>query len=162
MNSLLPHENGSLVRPALRDGALAAALSSIALAWRGRTEIGSAAAALNAPSHWIYGDQALRRNAATLRFTLTGALVHAASAMLWGGVYRALRAQRAERSPVTAVIDAAAVTGVAALVDLKLVPRRLTPGFERRLSSSGVLMVYASVAAGLAIGGLLSERLHDR
>ena len=158
MNRSLLHENGSQVRPALRDGALAAALSSLALAWRGRTEIGSAAAAINAPSHLLYGRGALMRNAATLRYTLTGALVHGASALLWGGLYRLLHGQRREPSPANALVDAAALTAVAALVDLKVVPQRLSPGFERRLSRTGVAWVYVGFAAGLAIGGALAAR----
>ena len=157
MNLSLVRRPASALRPALWDGACAAALSLAVLAWRGRVEIGSAASALNAPSHVIHGDQALMRNAATLRFTLTGASVHAASALFWAGLYRALRLQRRRPTPANAVVDAAAVTGIAALVDLKVVPPRLTPGFERRLSRKGLTWVYVALAAGLAVGGLLSD-----
>jgi hypothetical protein len=48
-----------------------------------------------------------------------------------------------------------AVAALAYFVDYRLTPRRLTPGYERRLSGRALLAVYASLAAGLALGGLL-------
>jgi hypothetical protein len=143
---------------AVVDGALASALSAAVLAWRGRVETGSAAAALNAPSHWIYGAPALRRNAATLRHTVTGTVIHSVSGVFWALFYRALRAARSQPTPLNAVVDAAAVTAVAAVVDLRLVPERLTPGFERRLKRSSLIAVYVAFAAGLAIGGAVQRR----
>jgi len=47
---------------------------------------------------------------------------------------------------------------VAALVDLRLVPERLTPGFERRLSRRSLAWTYVGFGAGLALAGLLAQR----
>jgi hypothetical protein len=47
-----------------------------------------------------------------------------------------------------------ALTAAAAVVDLKLAPSRLTPGFERR-SPRSLTCVYGGFAAGLALGGAL-------
>ena len=55
-------------------------------------------------------------------------------------------------TPAQVVADAVAVTAVAALVDLKVVPEWLTPGFERRLSRPSLAGVYVGFAAGLALG----------
>ncbi|NIM42680.1 MAG: hypothetical protein GTN84_04710 [Hydrogenophaga sp.] len=57
-----------------------------------------------------------------------------------------------------ALCDAAAVTVLAACVDLQWVPPRLTPGFERRLRRGSLTGVYLASGAGLALAGLLSAR----
>jgi hypothetical protein len=44
------------------------------------------------------------------------------------------------------------------VVDLGLVPERLSPGFERRLSRPSTGLVYLSFGVGLALGGLLALR----
>lgn len=146
--------NAPLASQSLAAGTLASALSGAVLAWRGRGDAGSAAAALNAPSHWLWGRDALQRNEATVRHTAVGSGVHWASAMLWGTIYELVRSRRRRPTVTNAMTDAAAVTVVAAVVDLKLVPERLTPGFQHRLSRGSLLLVYASFAAGLAVVGL--------
>lgn len=143
---------------ALVDGLLAAGVSGLALLWRGRVDTGAAVAPVNAVSHWIWPREALRRDRPSWRHTGVGAVVHSASSMVWAGVYAWLRARRRHPTPVNALGDAAAATAMAALVDLKLVPRRLTPGFERRLTPRSLGIVYAGFAAGLAAGGLIALR----
>lgn len=142
----------------LTAGSLASAVSMAVMAGGSRRDTGSAIAALNAPSHWFWGDRALRRNDASWRFTLLGAVTHHASAIFWAVFYELLRARRRHPTPANAVVDAVAVTAVAAVVDLKLVPQRLTPGFERRLSRRNLAWVYVGFAAGLALGGVLASR----
>lgn len=140
---------------------LSSALSGAMLAWRGRTDTGSAAAPINAVSHWLWPRKALRQDGASARYTLTGAAVHVGAAMLWSGLYESLRQRRLERgtaTPTTAVADAVAVSAAAAVVDLACVPERLTPGFERRLSPRSVALVYVAFAAGLALSGLAARR----
>ena len=134
---------------------LAAALSLAVLAWRGRVDTGSAAAPVNAVSHILWGDESLRRDDATAAHTLLGGTVHAASALFWAGLYGWVRRQRSRPSSPGAAADAAVLTLIAAVVDLKLVPRRLTPGFERRLSAASLVSVYAALGAGLALGDRL-------
>jgi len=57
----------------LSSGALAGLLSMAALALRGRAEAGSAAAPLNAVSHWLFEERALHLDRADLRHTALGA-----------------------------------------------------------------------------------------
>ena len=154
--AITPTVSGPLLRAdrLLAGGLAAAVLSGLALAWRGRTETGSAAAPINAPSHWLHGREALREDGVTWRHTALGALVHGASSMLWAGLYDLLRERRERRgstSTAAALADAAAVTAVAAVVDFKLVPDRLSPGFQHRLSRPAVVLTYASFAAGLLL-----------
>lgn len=142
-----------LARRTLFDGTLAGMLSTAVLAWRGRAEDGSAAAPIDAPSHWVWGREALRRNEVDVAHTVVGHAVHHASSMLWAAVYAWMRGRRRRPTALNAVSDAALVTALAAVVDLKLTPERFTPGFERRLSRTSLAMVYGSFGAGLALGG---------
>lgn len=149
-----------LVRRALASGGLAGLLSTAALARRSRIETGSPYAALNAPSHWFLGDRALRKNRPSLRYTGTGVATHHVSSLFWALLHERLlgRARSRVAEPPSAarqIAQAALVTGTAAVVDLLVVPPRLTPGFERRLSRASLLFVYAAFGIGLAAGSLL-------
>ncbi len=147
-----------LVRTTAGSGTLAALASIAILAWRGHLDAHSAAGPINAISHWLWPRKALRSDDLSLRYTGTGGAVHAASSMLWAGLYGAVRTKRRHPTAVNALTDAAAITAVAAVVDLKLVPNRLTPGFEHRLSPRSLFMVYAGLGFGLALGGLAALR----
>ena len=104
------------------------------------------------------GDRALFENGVDARHTGLGLLIHTASSLLWSSLYGWLRAGREHPGPVDAVTDAVAVAAVAATVDLAVVPDRLTPGFEHRISRGSLLATYGAFAAGLAVAGLLALR----
>ncbi len=143
---------------ALSGGLLAATLSAAVLLWRGRAEARRASAPINAISHWFWPEQALRRDAPSWRHTGTGLALHFGSSLLWSSVYGWLRAHRQRPALLNAAADAAAVSALAAVVDLAVVPERVTPGFEHRLSRPSLVLVYASFAAGLALSGVLALR----
>lgn len=144
-------------------GGMAGLLSMAALAWRGRAETGSALGPLNAPSHWVWGDQALAQDRASWKHTGLGVLIHQGSALMWGLLYdRVFKHRGPARRPIEELRDAAAATAVAATVDLALTPRRFTPGFERRLSPRGTVLVYAAFALGMALGSRLARRQPGR
>ena len=126
-----------------------------ALWWRARRDVGRPVAPFNAPSHWLWGDRAISQQRASLRYTGVGTLTHVASSLFWAALYDALRGRRRHPTPANAVTDAAITAGVAACVDLVVVPKRLTPGFERQLSDRSLAWFYVAFAAGLAIGGVL-------
>jgi len=151
---LLSHLAGRLLAADL----LSSGLSAAVLLWRGRAETGSAAAPVNAISHWLWPRKALRQDGVSARYTGTGLGVHFGAALLWCGLYERLRARRGAATPVAAVADAVAVSAVAAVVDLACVPDRLTPGFERRLSGRSLVLVYGAFAAGLALAGVAALR----
>jgi hypothetical protein len=158
MTPTIPLAARRAVEPAITGGLLAGVVSTAILLWRGRTDARRAVAPINAISHWFWPREALRQDQPTIKHTATGAAVHYASSLLWSTVYGWVRARRRRPTPLNAVVDAAAVTAVAAAVDLAVVPERFTPGFEHRLSRSSLSLVYASFAAGLALGGLLALR----
>jgi hypothetical protein len=143
---------------ALVDGLLAALVSGAMLLWRGRADTGRAWPPINAISHWLWPRDAMRRNDASVKHTLTGAAVHYGSSVFWALAYRRLLSRRRHASVLDAAADAAAVTALAAVVDLAVVPKRLTPGFEQRLTRPSITLVYAGFAVGLALGGLLARR----
>jgi hypothetical protein len=154
-------------------GIVAGLLSAAALAWRGKVENASVSAPINAPSHWIWGERAVWRNRPSMRFTLTGFAIHQLASVFWGVVYartappavaRAAAAAPALQHAMAVSSLAAGVTALAAAVDLAVVPDRLTPGFQRRLSTRSLWYVYGAFALGLTIGELLqppSKRLPD-
>lgn len=146
-------------RKALNDGAfsggLASALSSLVLAWRGHIDLGAGAAPLNAPAHWLTR-RALAREGSSLHYTPVGMVIHHLSSIFWAFFYE-LAASRCRRdSRAQAVRDAAAVAALAALVDYRVVPQRLTPGFEQRLTRRSLVWVYVAFAAGLVLGTRLN------
>jgi hypothetical protein len=152
-----PSESPALWRRVLASGSLASLASAIVLAWHGRRYAGSVYAPLNAPAHWLWGRRSLRRDDPSLRHTATGMLVHHASSLWWAFFFEKLLARgAAARSSV--LIPAASVTALAALVDLKATPERLTPGFERRLPRHSLVWVYVGFAGGLALAALSRRR----
>jgi hypothetical protein len=147
---------------ALREGAVSGSIASILsaayLVWRGRRR-DQPAAPVNAVSHWFFGDRALRQDQASPRYTMTGLLIHHGASVMWGVLHaKAWGARRRAKQPVPAAAGAAVASGVACLVDYRLTPKRLTPGFEHRLSKPEMAGVYACFALGLAIGSVLMGR----
>lgn len=150
------------LRRAIRDillvGTSASLSSTAALTLCGRRENGHAAGPTNAISHWIWGEPALRRHRPNLRNTLLGYSVHHLASTFWAALFETWR--RCERSPpglakVDVACRAALVAATAYVVDFKLMPERLTPGFEHHLSRRSLLFTYAAFAAGLALPHLI-------
>jgi hypothetical protein len=140
-------------------GSLAALFSSAVLAWMGRRERGSAADPVNAVSHWLWGDAAIGEQRVTLRHTAAGYLIHHGAALLWAWFHERLALRRPPRVSLHERLGRAVlVTTAAYVIDFRFTPRRLTPGFERRLSKPALWTVYAAFAAGLAAGAWLQDR----
>ena len=162
-------------------GLAAAAAASLA----GKREDDHYAAPLNATSHIIWGEEAAHQDKPSLKYTLTGFLLNHASAIFWALFYEKLLGRGEGRqgqgrrrpqnrnnrnegafdgsSPATSqarpmlepILDAAAVTAGAYLTDYYLVPKRFTPGFEKRLSGKSLFGVYIALAVGLAARDLI-------
>jgi hypothetical protein len=149
---------------ALREGLLAGTLASVVstavLAAAGKRQAGSAVAPTNAVSHWLWGDDALRAQAPSLRHTLAGYVTHHLACVLWAALYSRIYGHReAAKALPQAVAGGIATSAVAYAIDYEVVPRRLTPGFEHRLSAGAMAAVYGALAGGFALGALLSRRL---
>jgi hypothetical protein len=151
-------------------GLAAAAAASLA----GKCEDGSYAAPLNATSHILWGDEAADKDNASLKYTLTGFLLNHGSAIFWAWFYEKFfgadsgsaaaparasneRANAGAPPPSLAqpLLGAAAVTAGAYITDYYLVPKRFTPGFEKRVSGKSLAAIYAALAIGLAARDLI-------
>lgn len=143
-------------------GGAAAAASLAALAIAGRREGGSALGPINAPSHMLWGEEGVHQDGPSARHTVPGLLLHVGSSLFWAVFYEKYLSPPAGAAAGERLSKAGLAAAGAALVDLKLVPERLTPGFERRLSSRSLLLVYSAFALGLAAGGSLAARRRAR
>lgn len=141
-------------------GTLASVLSAAALAIAGRRETPSAAAPINAVSQWLWGRrEALAADHTDGRHTLNGYLIHHLASTFWAVLHAAaLRNSRVPARPLPALAAAAATSAVAAFVDLRCTPERLTPGFQHRVSPRALAATYAAFAVGLALGCLVMRR----
>lgn len=152
------------LKQAMTSGTVAGVATALAAGLAGRRETGSYAAPLNATSHIVWGDQAAMRNAPSLKYTLTGFLLNHASAIFWAAIHQRFfdgrrRLRGAENSLLRPLVGSAIVTGGAYLTDYYLVPKRLTPGFEKRLSGKSLATIYGVLALGLAAGSLLARKV---
>ena len=132
-------------------GSAASIASTVCLSLAGKAELNRLAAPINGPSQWVWGRHAPYENRFSLQYTLVGYLIHHAASVFWAILHEKLRQQMARADPATAaIVSAAATTTAAYVVDFNFTPKRLTPGFEHRLSKGALLMVYGSFAIGLA------------
>jgi hypothetical protein len=135
---------------------MAAAATSATAALLAKKETGSAAAGLNATSHIVWGDEAATHDEADWQHTAVGALLNTGATAGWAAVQRALFPK--PKTVWGAAATGAAVSALAYVTDYYLVPKRLTPGFEKRLSPRALFAIYGALAAALATGALLSAR----
>lgn len=148
-----------LLGKALGSGAIAGLTTLLTASLAGKRETGSYAAPMNATSHVLWGDEAAQQDAPSTKYTLTGIAFNVASATFWAAIYEKLfgRQSDAEQSPIKPLLGAAAVTAGAYLTDYYLVPKRLTPGFEKRLSGKSLAAVYGALALGMAARSLFGR-----
>lgn len=146
------------IRDGLVSGAVASIVSTISLSVLGKAELDDTAAPVNGPSQWIWGRHAPYQNRFTLRYTIVGYAIHHAASVFWAIWYERLRDRLAGAKPMQDVLAPAILTAAAAYtVDFHFTPRRLTPGFEHRLSKGSLLIVYGTFALGLAATTLLGR-----
>lgn len=136
---------------ALISGTVASIVSTISLVVSGKTELDKSAAPVNGPSQWLWGRHAPYENRFSLRYTVVGYAIHHAASIFWAILHEKLRQRMGPANNTAAAIAPALVTTAAAyVVDFHVTPKRLTPGFEHRLSKRSLLMVYGTFALGLA------------
>ena len=146
---------------ALRRTVPIAALTSITTAFAaalcGWRENGNAVAPLNAISHIVWGEEAAQQEQASVRYTATGLLLNTSAMFGWALIFAKLfggkRLNRAASS-----LGGVFVSLLAYVVDYHIVPKRLTPGVEDRLSARSLLVLYIALALSLALGGCVTEQ----
>jgi hypothetical protein len=139
-----------LLRCALVSGTVASIASTVVLTVAVQLTGKPPASGTNATSQWVWGRSAWWVRRADLRHTAVGYLIHHASSVWWALAFEALNAWRPPARHREVLLRASAVSATAALVDYRLIPKRLTPGFEAHLGRKAITCVYAAFAAGLA------------
>jgi hypothetical protein len=141
----------------LSTGQLASAATAGAAALCGQLELGKPFAPINAISHVVFGEDAIEQDEASLKYTATGALVNDAACISWAALHEQLFGRAAEKGNAAVILGGGAgIAALAYLVDYHLVPKRLTPGIEKRLSSRSLFVIYAALALSLAAGSMLN------
>lgn len=150
---------GNALRHAVPTGTLAATLVALTAASLGKAENGRAIAPINAISHILWGEHAGRRVKPSFKYTGTGLALNEVASIFWGVIYEKFFGLAARRGNIGKALAGGAVVAAAAYVtDYHLVPKRFTPGFEKRLSGRSLFGVYAAMALALGAGSLLHRR----
>jgi hypothetical protein len=157
----------SAVIRALASGSVAGITTTATAAIAGKREAGSYLAPVNATSHIVWGDEAGRQNAASMKYTVPGFLLNHLSAIFWATFYEKWFSRRgtppgATKTLAKPVLGAMVVSAGAYLTDYYLVPKRFTPGWEKRLSGKSLAAIYGMLALGLVASDLLDARADRR
>lgn len=133
-------------------GSGATALTTATILCLGQERDSSMWAPLNAVSHITFGDEAAAHTELSAKYTGTGAALNTAAVFSWAAMHAGVMRALPRQDLPSAIGAGAAVAAVAYVVDYHVVPRRLTPGFEKRLSGRSLFWIYSALAAGLAAG----------
>ncbi len=144
---------------ALVSGTIASLASSVALALLAKAEGKAAPRPINATSHWLHGEGAAKVRGVDAEHTATGYLTHHGACVMWASIMESMLAGRKNVSPSQIALTAAGVSALAAAVDYGITPKRFTPGWEDVLTKKSMAGAYVAMAAGLAIGGILTSRM---
>lgn len=144
------------VKSIVQTAVAATVATTAATAVAGVVENGNPAAPVNAISHIVWGEKAAHRDAASTKYTWTGAALNAGAMLSWAAFHHAVFNRSRSRSVAGNLARGAATAGIAYVVDYHVVPKRLTPGFEKRLSNRSLFAIYAALAVSLAFGSQLA------
>jgi hypothetical protein len=129
-------------------GTIAAAATAGVLLGLGRAR-GAAFDLLNDAAHLLIGERARLVTSAHLTVTTLAMLVHIASLLVWGVLFTLLAGSlRGWRLAVAGVVFAGAILAI----DIVLLPAALRPGFETAMTMAELVLLYAAMAAALALG----------
>ncbi len=145
-----------------RNTALPAALATAATtaAVTGLTKLneGSGSAGINSVSHILWGDKAADQSDFSPKYTLVGGTLNSVAVSSWAAVHEMLiEKMNIARRPLPMLVTASLISGIAYVTDYHVVPERLRPGFEKKLTPRAMFAVYGVLALGLAVGALLTR-----
>jgi hypothetical protein len=156
----VPHHSSKRIAVnAIMSGTAASLASAAALMAGSKIRDGSWAGGLNGPSQWLWGESEAYTRKATLRHTATGYVIHHSTSIFWALLHETIfGGSRKRKRPLQHCTEAITSAATAYVVDYHLTPPRLRPGFEKHVSPTGMVAVYAAFAAGLAITAILRDR----
>ena len=135
-------------RAALVSGSAASVATAATLAIGGVVEGNDPLTPMNGPSQWVWGRRAAHARDRSVRHTLMGYAIHHATSVMWATLFERLRSMRP--GATSTVAAAAATSALAYVVDYKVVPQRLQPGFDVQASRTTLAAFYVAFAAALA------------
>jgi hypothetical protein len=148
----------TLIYNTVETGFVATIGTTLMTAACGQAENGKAAAPINAISHIAWGDEAARQDDLSMKYTATGLGLNAAAMGAWAGIYEAAFGKLIDKQDVVGtLLGGAAVSAAAYVIDYYVVPKRFTPGFEKRLSGRSMFAIYTALALSLGFGRFLVE-----
>jgi len=151
---LIPLITQSLTRGFKTGLALAAATNAVIMLASDK-ENGSPWAALNCVAHIVDGDEKEQPEDYAPRESWIGILVNGTAMSAWGVLYEgALLVTRTKSSPLTALL----AVGAAWVIDYRIVPKRYTPGIEKRLRQRSVLLSYTAMAVMFMLSPLWNKK----
>lgn len=141
-------------------GAVAAIAVCSTVSLLGRWDTGSAVAPINASSHVMWGAKAGQVERLTWAQTAPGLAVNVGASLWWAFVFNILFGKNlASKGWAGAVASGTATATLAYLVDYKLMPKRLTPGWEQRLSGRSLFLSLGAMGVGMGVGAMLMRGL---
>ncbi len=150
-------------KEAARDGMMVGKwvgpLSLAAAAACGWAENRDAVSPVNAVSHVVFGDEAFAQNTPSLKYTMTSVVLNDSACLSWATIFEWLFGDAADKGNVpVALLGGALIAGGAYVVDYKIVPPRLAPGFERHLSGRSLAIIYVVLGLSMALAALGKRR----
>jgi hypothetical protein len=141
-------------------GTIASAATAAAAAACGARDSGSALAAVNAVSHIVWGSDASNVRVADVKHTVPGLLLNTGATIFWAAIYESVFGHAADRGEIAkALLGGGAVSALAYVTDYHVVPKRLTPGWEERVSNRSLALIYVVLALSFPVRGLLNRRI---
>lgn len=145
-------------------GTAAAVTSTLVLSLCGWIENRNAVGPNNGPGQWIWGRRAAGRRHFSMLHTPAAYAIHHASALLWSRVHQGLFVRESPTSCTARrrLAEGAFTGALACFVDYRCTPKRFQPGFEKHLSRTSLLFVYAAFGAALGLSTHLLTRGNPR
>ena len=145
-----------MIKDVFLSGAISSVSTAATAAACGARDSGSAIAAVNAVSHIAWGREASDVRVVDVKHTVPGLLLNTGATIFWAAIYETIFGKAADRGQIgKAVLGGAAVSALAYVTDYHVVPKRLTPGWEERVSNRSLGVIYVVLALSLPARGLL-------
>ena len=145
------------MRAGILSGAIAGLATCLVAGLCARSERQPLPSPVNATSHILWGDRAAARDDFSWKYTGTGVILNEVALIFWAVLYEAWPCRHSGLS--SNVTRGIAVAVLAYVTDYMLIPKRFTPGFEKRLSGRSLFVIYCGIAASLMAGDRASRKL---
>jgi hypothetical protein len=151
-------------REAIEDAALSGSAACFATAATaavcGAVESRSAIAPINAISHVLWKEEANHVLHADFKHTASALAINEGASIFWATLYERFFGRAAEEGEIgSAFLGGGAIAALAYVTDYHVVPTRLTPGWESRLSGNSLMLVYAALGLSFPMRGLVRRAL---